>query len=107
MNLPVAARIARPIGLFLMLSIYAYAAKLKWAVSIDGRKIESETYKILALLDPPSKSNDREETEATVVQATPIPSSPTVEVVATKAAAPIPSAAKIITVHFTSTPSNA
>jgi len=26
-------------------------AKLMWIVSIDGRKIESETYKILAVLD--------------------------------------------------------
>ena len=26
-------------------------AKLKWPVSIDGRKIESETYKILGVLD--------------------------------------------------------
>jgi hypothetical protein len=25
-------------------------AKLKWVVSIDGRKMESETYKILAVL---------------------------------------------------------
>jgi hypothetical protein len=26
-------------------------AKLKWSVSIDGKKMESETYKILAVLD--------------------------------------------------------
>ena len=25
-------------------------AKLKWSVSIDGKKMESETYKILAVL---------------------------------------------------------
>ena len=28
-------------------------AKLKWPVSIDGKKLESETYKILAILDKP------------------------------------------------------
>jgi hypothetical protein len=28
-------------------------AKLKWSVSIDGKKMESETYKILAVLDKP------------------------------------------------------
>ena len=28
-------------------------AKLKWPVSIDGKKIESETYKILGILAPP------------------------------------------------------
>ena len=28
-------------------------AKLKWPVSIDGKKIESETYKILGVLDKP------------------------------------------------------
>ena len=28
-------------------------AKLKWTVSIDGKKFESETYKILAVLDKP------------------------------------------------------
>jgi hypothetical protein len=28
-------------------------AKLKWPVSIDGRKMQSETYKILAVLDKP------------------------------------------------------
>lgn len=27
------------------------SAKLKWAVSIDGKKVDSETYKILAVLD--------------------------------------------------------
>ncbi len=26
-------------------------AKLKWAVSIDGKKLDSETYKILAVLN--------------------------------------------------------
>jgi hypothetical protein len=26
-------------------------AKLRWPVSIDGKKLESETYKILAVLD--------------------------------------------------------
>jgi len=30
-------------------------AKLKWPVSLDGKKIESETYKILAVLAPASK----------------------------------------------------
>ena len=29
------------------------SAKLKWPVSIDGKKIESETYKILGILDKP------------------------------------------------------
>jgi hypothetical protein len=28
-------------------------AKLFWSVSIDGKKMESETYKILAVLDKP------------------------------------------------------
>jgi hypothetical protein len=28
-------------------------AKLKWSVSIDGRKLQSETYKVLAVLDKP------------------------------------------------------
>ena len=28
-------------------------AKLKWSVSIDGKKMQSETYKILAVLDKP------------------------------------------------------
>jgi hypothetical protein len=28
-------------------------AKLKWSVSLDGRKMESETYKILAVLEKP------------------------------------------------------
>jgi hypothetical protein len=28
-------------------------AKLRWPVSIDGKKWESETYKILAVLDKP------------------------------------------------------
>jgi hypothetical protein len=28
-------------------------AKLKWSVSIDGKKMESETYKILAVTDKP------------------------------------------------------
>jgi hypothetical protein len=28
-------------------------AKLKWPVSLDGKKIESETYKILGILDQP------------------------------------------------------
>jgi hypothetical protein len=27
------------------------SAKLKWPVSIDGKKLESETYKILGILD--------------------------------------------------------
>ena len=28
-------------------------AKLKWPVSIDGKKVESETYKVLGILDKP------------------------------------------------------
>jgi len=28
-------------------------AKLRWPVSIDGKKFESETYKIVAVLDKP------------------------------------------------------
>jgi hypothetical protein len=28
-------------------------AKLKWSVSLDGKKIESETYKILGVIDKP------------------------------------------------------
>jgi hypothetical protein len=32
---------------------YRDQATLKWSVSIDGRKMESETYKILAVLDKP------------------------------------------------------
>ena len=30
-------------------------AKLKWPVSLDGKKCESETYKILAVLDKPNE----------------------------------------------------
>lgn len=30
-------------------------AKLKWPVSLDGKKFESETYKILAVLDKPNE----------------------------------------------------
>jgi hypothetical protein len=29
-------------------------AKLFWPVSIDGKKMESETYKIIGILNPPS-----------------------------------------------------
>jgi hypothetical protein len=29
--------------------------KLRWSVSIDGKKIQSETYKILAILDRPTQ----------------------------------------------------
>ncbi len=29
------------------------SAKLKWPVSIDGKKFQSETYKILAVIDKP------------------------------------------------------
>ena len=32
-------------------------AKLKWPVSIDGKKIESETYKILGILEKPSPAH--------------------------------------------------
>ena len=28
-------------------------AKLMWSVSIDGKKMQSETYKVLAILDKP------------------------------------------------------
>ncbi len=28
-------------------------AKLIWAVSLDGKKMQSETYKVLAILDKP------------------------------------------------------
>lgn len=30
-------------------------AKLKWPISIDGKKMQSETYKILAILDKPMR----------------------------------------------------
>lgn len=29
-------------------------AKIKWSVSIDGKKMETETYKILGVLDKPN-----------------------------------------------------
>jgi hypothetical protein len=29
-------------------------AKLKWPVSLDGKKFDSETYKILAVIDEPN-----------------------------------------------------
>ncbi len=32
-------------------------AKLKWPVSIDGKKIESETYKILGILEKPNPTH--------------------------------------------------
>lgn len=32
-------------------------AKLTWPVSLDGRKMQSETYKILGVLDKPKSSN--------------------------------------------------
>jgi len=31
-------------------------AKLKWPASIDGKKLDSETYKILGVLPPPDRS---------------------------------------------------
>lgn len=31
------------------------SAKLEWPVSLDGKKIESETYKVLGILDKPSE----------------------------------------------------
>lgn len=32
-------------------------AKLEWPVSLDGKKIESETYKVLGILDKPKNPN--------------------------------------------------
>ena len=83
-------------------------AKLKWPVSIDGRKFESETYKILALLDAPDKQDDPVEAEATVAKPTPAAAPTNTEVVTVKTEPPSPSASpKGIKVRFTSTPSNA
>ena len=33
-------------------------AKLRWPVSIDGKKLETESYKILGILDPPESPVD-------------------------------------------------
>jgi hypothetical protein len=33
-------------------------AKLIWPVSLDGKKMESETYKILGVLDKPKNEQD-------------------------------------------------
>jgi hypothetical protein len=33
-------------------------AKLKWVVSLDGKKIQSETYKVLAIYDEPKSTSD-------------------------------------------------
>jgi hypothetical protein len=33
-------------------------AKLEWVVSLDGKKMESETYKVLAVLDKPKSDSD-------------------------------------------------
>jgi hypothetical protein len=55
-------------------------AKLEWVVSLDGKKIQSETYKVLAVLGNPR--SDQPKQQATTV---PLPSSPT-QVVSTQAA---------------------
>jgi hypothetical protein len=34
-------------------------AKLEWVVSLDGKKIQSETYKVLAVLDKPKATPDQ------------------------------------------------
>jgi hypothetical protein len=31
-------------------------AKLEWVVSLDGKKMQTETYKVLAILDKPNSS---------------------------------------------------
>jgi hypothetical protein len=33
-------------------------AKLEWVVSLDGKKMQSETYKVLAILDKPKSTSD-------------------------------------------------
>jgi hypothetical protein len=33
-----------------------YKVKLKWVVSLDGKKMQSETYKVLAVMDIPVTS---------------------------------------------------
>jgi hypothetical protein len=33
-------------------------AKLEWIVSLDGKKKQSETYKVLAILDKPNKDQN-------------------------------------------------
>jgi hypothetical protein len=37
-------------------------AKLFWVVSLDGKKIQSETYKVLAVMDKPKSSSDTQKT---------------------------------------------
>jgi hypothetical protein len=32
-------------------------AKLVWVVSLDGKKMQSETYKVLAVMDKPTSSS--------------------------------------------------
>jgi hypothetical protein len=34
--------------------LYGDDAKLEWNVSLDGKKMQSETYKIIAILDKPN-----------------------------------------------------
>ena len=46
-------------------------AKLEWVVSLDGKKMQSETYKVLAILGNPR--SDQAEQQAAIV---PLPSSP-------------------------------
>ena len=33
-------------------------AKLEWVVSLDGKKMQSETYKVLAILDKPKNGQN-------------------------------------------------
>jgi hypothetical protein len=82
-------------------------AKLEWSVSIDGKKFESETYKILALLDASNRQNDRVDAESTAAKTTPSTQKEAEVVTAKTSPLSPPAPPKDITVRFTSTPSGA
>ena len=47
----------RPLVDNIQVDFHGDKAKLEWVVSLDGKKKESETYKILAVLDKPKDQN--------------------------------------------------
>lgn len=42
-------------------------AKLEWNVSIDGKKMQSETYKIIAVLDKPAQKSSSQDAKAQAI----------------------------------------
>ena len=96
-----------PLGTNIEAEFDGNKAKLVWPVSIDGRKFESETYKILALLDAPHPQNTRE-ADVIVVKPAPAEAAQYCGCRNRSNSAPAPSApSRGITVRFTSTPSKA